>query len=422
MTPSDTQPFDRWESNVRTYCRAFPAVFSRAKNAEVFDENGRKWIDFFSGAGTLNYGHNPPSIQKKLVEYLTSDGIIHSLDSYTVAKREFLAKFGQTLLEPRGLDFKVQCCGPTGANAVEAALKLVRRVTGRDGIIAFGGAYHGMSLGAASITGGRSVRRARGVPVGHTHFVPYPVGPKGDFDSLGLLEHQLEDLSSGVDVPAAVFIETVQMDGGVYVAPEAFLQKLRALCDKHQMLLVVDDIQAGCGRSGKFFSFERAGITPDVVTVSKSIGGMGLPMALVLMKKSLDVWKPGEHTGTFRGHQLSFVAATAALELWSSSEFQSHLKSLGELLQGELAQKFKALDKRLEVRGIGGVLGVDTQRAGGEAQAAAVGRACFEAGLMIERCGREDTVLKVLPPLSIPLDQLREGCDILARALKQSLA
>ncbi|MBX7101636.1 MAG: diaminobutyrate--2-oxoglutarate transaminase [Myxococcaceae bacterium] len=416
---SDTQPFERWESNVRSYSRAFPAVFSRAKNAEVWDEQGRKWIDFFSGAGTLNYGHNPPSIQKKLVEYISSDGIVHALDSYTVAKREFLARFGKDVLEPRGLDFKVQCCGPTGANSVEAALKLVRRVTGRDGVIAFSGAYHGMSLGAASITGAKSTRRARGVSVGHTTFVPYPVGPMGEFDSLGLLRHQLEDLSSGVELPAAVFIESVQMDGGVYVAPEGFLRELRALCDKHQVLLVVDDIQAGCGRSGKFFSFERAGITPDVVTVSKSIGGMGLPMALLLMKKAHDVWKPGEHTGTFRGHQLSFVAATAALDLWTSAPFQSHLAALSALLQGELAARFKALNSRLEVRGIGGVLGVDVRNAGGEAAAAAVGRACFEQGLMIERCGREDTVLKVLPPLSIPLDQLRAGCAILEGELKR---
>lgn len=413
----NTSIFERRESNVRLYCRSFPAVFTRAKGSVIFDSQGRRYIDFFCGAGALNYGHNNDHLKRKLLEYLEGDGIIHALDAFTEAKRTFLERLEGVVLEPRGLDYRVQFCGPTGTNAVEAALKLVRKVTGRTGLFAFSGGYHGMTLGSTSVTSGRGVRRAAGVPLANTTFIPYPDGPHGPFDSLAYMQRLLEDSCSGVDLPAAVIVESAQMDGGVYVASAEWLQALRQLTQRHGILLICDDIQVGCGRSGRFFSFERAGITPDVVTLSKSIGGYGLPMSLLLMRPQLDKWQPGEHTGTFRGNQLAFVAATAALDLWEQEGFRQELAHKSEQL-GQVVREKVAPGE--QVRGLGMVYGIDLAHKGGHERARRVQELCFQRGLIIELCGREDTVLKVLPPLTTSLEELQAGCDILSTALREA--
>ncbi|WP_438010590.1 diaminobutyrate--2-oxoglutarate transaminase [Sorangium sp. So ce321] len=407
--------FEARESNVRLYCRKFPVVFSRARGSEVFDTSGKRYIDFLSGAGALNYGHNNEHLKRRLVDYLSSDGIVHALDTHTVAKREFLEQFQQTILHPRQLDYKVQFCGPTGTNSVEAALKLVRKVTGRTGVFAFAGAFHGMTLGSTSISSGRQVRASAGVPLANTTFIPYQDGPGGPFDSLAYMERLLEDPCSGVDLPAAVFVETIQMDGGVYVASPEWLKALRQLTQKHGILLVCDDIQVGCGRAGSFFSFERAGITPDLVTLSKSISGYGFPMALLLMRPELDQWRPGEHTGTFRGNQISFVGATAALDFWKSAAFESSIQQNGQLLSRTIRER---LAPGGAVRGIGMVYGIDLAQEGGFERARQVQARCFDQGLIIELCGRADAVLKVLPPLTTGAAQLEEGCAILHEALR----
>ncbi|NOK15673.1 diaminobutyrate--2-oxoglutarate transaminase [Corallococcus carmarthensis] len=410
-----TTVFEQRESNVRLYCHSFPAVFTRAKGSTIFDTQGKRYLDFFAGAGALNYGHNPEPIKRKVMEYLEGDGIVHALDAYTAAKRDFLTHFEKTILGPRGLEHKVQFCGPTGTNAVEAALKLARKVTKRTGLFAFTGAYHGMTLGSSAVTSSRGVRAAAGIPLGHTTFIPYPEGPKGPFDSLAFMERMLEDSCSGVDVPAAVIIESAQMDGGIYVASAEWLRALRKLTEKHGILLIVDDIQAGCGRSGQFFSFERAGIVPDLVTLSKSIGGYGFPMSLLLMKPALDQWRPGEHTGTFRGNQVAFVAATAALDYWTQEEFTKGLAAKSQLL-GELAREAAP---GLEVRGLGMAYGIDLTDHGGYERGKTVQQRCFQRGLILELCGRDDTVIKLLPPLTTSVDELREGVAILAAALSE---
>jgi len=411
----NTSIFERRESNVRLYCRSFPTVFTRAKGSVIFDEAGRRYIDFFCGAGALNYGHNNDHLKRKVIDYLQGDGIVHALDAFTEAKRAFLEHFETTVLNPRGLDHKVQFCGPTGTNAVEAALKLVRKVTGRTGIFAFTGGYHGMTLGSTSVTSGRGVRRAAGVPLAHTTFIPYPDGPHGPFDSLSYMQRLLEDSCSGVELPAAVIVETAQMDGGVYVASAEWLQALRQFTERHGILLICDDIQVGCGRLGSFFSFERAGITPDLVTLSKSIGGYGLPMSLLLMRPSLDKWQPGEHTGTFRGNQVAFVAATAALDFWAQEGFRQELAQKSEQLGRVVREKVAPQEK---VRGMGMVYGIDLASKGGYERAKRVQELCFQHGLIIELCGREDTVLKVLPPITTSLEELNAGCDVLASALR----
>lgn len=413
--------FEQYESNVRLYSRVFPTVFDRARNAELFDVKGRRFVDFFAGSGALNYGHNPQRIRQQLVQYLLDERVVHALDAHTVEKARFIRRFVDVVLQPRNLDYKIQFCGPTGTNAVEAALKLARKITGRTNVIAFHGGYHGMSMGSASVTGSLGVRRAFGVPLANTTFFPFEDGPQGKFDSLGLIRRTLADACSGTEKPAAIILECFQMDGGIYPASAEFLRDLRALCDETGAMLIADEIQVGCGRTGDFFSFEKAGIVPDFVTVSKSIGGYGLPMSLLLMKRSHDAWKPGEHTGTFRGHQLSFVAAAAALDFWQDDSFRASMEQNTQFLQVQMRQALESLHPKLQVRGRGMALGADVEHIGGPEMALRVQKRCFDAGLIIERCGREDTVLKLLPPLTIERPHLEEGCRALLQSLKHEL-
>jgi diaminobutyrate-2-oxoglutarate transaminase len=411
----DDAVFRDLESEVRMYCRKFPAVFHRAKGAELFSEDGRSFVDFFCGAGTLNYGHNNDFIKTRVLDYLTADGITHGLDMHTTAKREFLSRFAQTVLAPRDLDYKVQFCGPTGTDAVEAALKLARKATGRTGVIAFTGAYHGMSRGSLAVTGSGPARRAGGVRGEDVTFVPYEDGPLGRFDSLDLIERLLADPSSGVEPPAAVIVEPMQMEGGVYPASAEWLRGLRELTERHGILLILDEIQAGCGRTGRFFCFEHAGIRPDVVTLSKSLGGYGLPLSLTVFRRELDVWRPGEHTGTFRGNQLAFVAATAACELWAQPGFQAGLEAAAARLRA-FGAEVAGLDVGVGTRGLGVALGLDFGAAGAE-RAERVQRYAFEHGLLVETCGRRDEVIKVLPPVAVDPAVLDRGLAVLRAGL-----
>lgn len=413
--------FETGESAVRSYSRAFPAVFTSAKGDVLVGQDGTRYIDFLAGAGTLNYGHNPDPVKDELIEYLRTDGLVHGLDLSTSAKAGFLEALRTLVLEPRGLDYKVQFTSPSGTNAVEAALKVARLATGRTNVVAFGGGFHGVSTGSLAATGSTYYREGLEATLPQVTHIPYPVSPLGDFDSLGLLRRLLDDPSSGVDKPAAVLLETVQGEGGVWVAPVAFLQELRELCDRHGILLVVDDIQAGCGRTGTFFSFERAGITPDLVTLSKAIGGYGLPMAIVLIKPEYDIWRPGQHNGTFRGHQLAFVAAAAALRhYWSDDAFVRQIRTKADLvtdfLQRRIAQPFGA-----GVRGIGLMQAVDLTDVPG-VEAGQVSRRCFDKGLIVETCGRRDEVLKILPPLTVSQVNLSAGLQTLVDALTELTA
>ncbi len=417
-----TALFEQLESNVRTYCRSFPAVFKKAKGALLFDEHDRVYIDFLAGAGALNYGHNPDFIKHRLIEYLMDDGISQGLDLHTVAKREFLQTFHDVVLAPRSLDYKVQFCGPTGANSIEAALKLARLATGRTSIVSFTGGWHGMTAGCLAVTGNKEHRAAAGVPLHSVVRCPYPVGPHAIDNGLELLRSWCIDSSSGVELPAAVILETVQAEGGIYVAPSQWLRQLRRLCDELEILLIVDDVQAGCGRTGTFFSFERADITPDIVCLSKSIGGYGLPMSLVLMRRDLDIWQPGQHTGTFRGNQLAYVAATAALGLWHDEDFQHQIQQRSRLIESYLSERIALLHPSISYRGLGMIWGLDLGQVGSTAVAKRVSKRCFDNGLIIERCGRDDETLKLLPPLNIDTKHLVEGLEILHSALQYELA
>ena len=407
--------FEKYESEVRSYCRAFPVVFDRSEGCFMYDENGNKFLDFFSGAGALNYGHNNPYIIDKMMKYLQHGGILHALDMNTAAKREFLTKFEEKILKPRGLDYKVMFPAPTGTNAVESAFKLARKVKGRQTIFAFQGAFHGMSLGALAATSHAYPRAASGTPLLGITFMPYPYGFNNSFDTIGYIQNVIEDDHSGSEVPAAIVVETVQAEGGIIPVSAEWLRRLRALCDKHGILLIVDDIQIGCGRTGAFFSFEEAGIVPDMVTLSKSIGGIGLPMSLLLMKPELDIWGPAEHNGTFRGNQLAFVAADAALDVFEKEDIAGHVKQIEKFLVNYIKENILPIDSRIEYRGRGLIYGIDfTALDASGALAGRISKKCFENGLIIERSGRNDTVLKILPPLVITEEEIKQGLDIIA--------
>lgn len=406
--------FEKLESQVRTYSRMFPAVFNKAKGPFIYDEHGKEYIDFFAGAGAINYGHNNPAISKAMIEYIQQDGIIHSLDKFTVAKRIFLDKLDSYILGPRYLDYKIQFCGPTGTNAVEAALKLSRKAKQRTGVIAFTNAFHGLSLGALAITGNSYYKNDFSTAKMQVAFMPYDryLGP--DIDTSNVLRKYLDDKSSGVNIPAAIILETVQAEGGVNVASIEWLKKIEKICKEFDIVLIVDDIQVGNGRSGDFFSFERAQIKPDIVTLSKSIGG-GMPLSILLIKPELDIWKPGEHTGTFRGNNLSFVAGAKALEYWKTDEFSNNVKEKSKLLK-ILLQNIMAKHPALitEVRGIGLIAGMVIP---GDGICTKVSQEAFKQGVIIELAGPKDEVIKFLPPLIIDEKTLKKGVAILEQSI-----
>ena len=416
----NTSVFENYESEVRSYCRHFPTVFTKAKGASFYDEDGNKYIDFFCGAGAVNYGHNNPEIKQKLIDYLMSDGITHALDMYTVPKREFIETFEEKILKPRGLNYKIQFPGPTGTNANEAALKLARKVKGRRNIFALMGAFHGMTLGSLALTTDKSSRRGAGVDLNNVTFIPAPyMFP--ELDTIKYMETLIKDDHSGVEKPAALFIETVQAEGGVRVFDVEWLKAVRKFCDDYDILMVVDDVQIGCCRSGSFFSFERAGIVPDMVTMSKSIGGYGLPLAITLFKPELDVWTPGEHNGTFRGNQLAFVAAKAGLEFMLENDVPTMTKRKGAIVEKFIEEEILPLDSRLKHRGIGLIQGIEFGAISPDVAEAVIEK-CFAKGLVIEGAGRKNSVVKIMPPLVISEEELQTGLEIIRESVKEALS
>ncbi|MFR9727141.1 diaminobutyrate--2-oxoglutarate transaminase [Streptomyces sp. MS19] len=417
ITQPDLSVFTTLESEVRSYCRGWPTIFDRARGSHMFDEDGRTYLDFFAGAGSLNYGHNNPVLKRALLDYLERDGVTHGLDMSTTAKRAFLETFRSTVLHPRGLDYKVMFPGPTGTNAVEAALKLARKVKGRESIVSFTNAFHGMSLGALAVTGNAFKRAGAGIPLVHGTPMPFDDYLDGRTPDFIWFERLLGDAGSGLNKPAAVIVETVQGEGGINVARPEWLRGLADLCKRHDMLLIVDDIQMGCGRTGTFFSFEEAGIVPDIVTLSKSISGYGLPMSLTLFSPELDIWEPGEHNGTFRGNNPAFVTAAAALDTyWSDGGMEKQTVARGEQVETALRQ-LAAEHTGAAYRGRGLVWGLtfeDPERA------AAVCRRAFELGLLVETSGPQSEVVKLLPALTITPEELDEGLRTLTRAVRET--
>lgn len=409
--------FEKYESEVRSYCRVFNEVLDYAKGSIIKDTNGKEYIDFFCGAGAVNYGHNNDYIKEKVINYLNNDRIMHALDMYTKAKEDFIEYFETQILEPRGLNYKIQFPGPTGTNAVEAALKLARKVKQRSNIWCLMGCFHGMTLGSLALTSDKESREGAGIELSNVTHIPAPYMFK-NLDTIEYMQTLLDDDHSGIEKPAALILETVQAEGGIWVFENEWLQRVREFCTKNDILLIVDDIQVGCARTGTFFSFERANIIPDMVVLSKSIGGYGMPFALTLFKPELDKWLPGEHNGTFRGNQLAIVAAKAGLEFMKENNIEKEVQRKQEIVKKFLETEVKPISKDFEIRGIGLIWGIETHNG---VLAKKISTECFKAGLIVERAGRDNSVVKLMPALTIDDETLLKGLNILKDTIKGTI-
>nr|WP_319518661.1 diaminobutyrate--2-oxoglutarate transaminase [uncultured Martelella sp.] len=410
--------FKRRESAARSYCRSMPATFTRASGSEIFDKDGNRWIDFLAGCSSLNYGHNDADMKAALIEHISSDGIAQGLDLHTDTKSDFLKAMETHILKPRGMDHKVMFTGPTGANAVEAAMKIARKSTGRTNVIAFTNGFHGVTMGALAATGNGYHRGGASMDTSGVTRIPYDDYADG-VDSAALLEQMLADPSSGVDEPAAIMFETVQGEGGLNAASPEWIRRMADIAHNHGALLIIDDIQAGSGRTGHFFSFEEMGVTPDIITMAKSVSGFGLPMALVLVRPEHDVFGPAEHNGTFRGNTHAFVTARVAIEkFWTDDRFQKELAEKSTMLTGALS-RIAAEIPAATLKGRGLMQGVDV---GSGELAEEICARSFDKGLIIETSGNEDQVVKVLAPLTTSEETFSEGFDILLEAVRETMA
>ena len=413
----EKEVFEKYESEVRSYCRVFTEVLDYAKGSIIKDTNGKEYIDFFCGAGAVNYGHNNNYIKEKVIKYLQDDRIMHALDMYTKAKKDFIEYFEEEILKERNLNYKIQFPGPTGTNAIEAALKLARKVKKRNNIWCLMGCFHGMTLGSLALTSDKESRQGAGVSLENVTHIPAPYMFK-DLDTIDYMQTILDDDHSGIEKPAAIIIETVQAEGGIWVFEKDYLQRLRKLCDDNDILLIVDDVQVGNARTGTFFSFERANIVPDMVTLSKSIGGYGMPFALTLIKPELDIWAPGEHNGTFRGNQLAMVASKAGLEFMKQNHIEEKVRQKGEIVKEFLEKEIKPINSNIEIRGIGLIWGIETHN---ETIAKKISTDCFKSGLIVERAGRNNSVVKIMPPLTIDEETLLKGLNILKQNVEENM-
>ena len=411
----DTTIFEQHESEIRGYCRAYPTVFASASNARQVSEDGTSYIDFFAGAGVLNFGHNNPRMKEAMIEFLQADGVAHSLDTYTTTKRDFIARFHEVVLAPRGMEHEMQFMGPTGSNAVEAAMKLARLATGRREIVAFSHGFHGMTLGSLAATANHAFRQWAGVPLTDVVRLPFETAPGG---RTGVADYAaaLRDPSSGVTAPAAFLVEPMQAEGGVNVASREWLHEVQDLAREVGALFIIDDIQAGVGRTGGYFSFDGMDLDPDIITLAKGLGGFGTPIAMNLNKPEVDAhWSPGAHTGTFRGQGLSFLAGTVALDYFTDEAFLADVLAKGQTMRERLTALTAAHPEQdWEVRGRGMMQALDT---GDGAFAKQVQQECFERGLLIGPCGSGGRVIKLIPPLTIPEEDLHEGLDLLEQAV-----
>ncbi|MFC0820327.1 diaminobutyrate--2-oxoglutarate transaminase [Moraxella marmotae] len=427
---------DQMESNVRSYPRKLPLAIAKAQGCWVTDVEGNEYLDCLAGAGTLALGHNHPATINAIKDVLDSGLPLHTLDITTPIKDAFTEK----LLSFFPQDFVLQFCGPTGADGTEAAIKLAKTYTGRDNVIAFSGGYHGMTHGSLAMTGNLSAKEKVGNLMAGVQFMPYPheyrcplgLGGEAGVDALTYyFENFIEDVESGVVKPAAVILEAIQGEGGVVPAPAKWLQKIREVTAKHGIVLILDEVQAGFARSGKMFAFEHAGITPDVVVMSKAVGG-GLPLCVLAINKKFDAWSPAGHTGTFRGNQLAMAAGYNVLEEISKNNLAENSRIQGEFLRDEL-QKIAAEYPCIgHVRGRGLMTGIEivderqpadrmgSYPADGQL-AAAIQKACFNNKLLLERGGRGGTVVRLLCPITITREECQEVIVRFKKAVAEAL-
>lgn len=427
---------NQMESNVRSYPRKLPLAIAKAQGCWVTDVEGNEYLDCLAGAGTLALGHNHSATINAIKDVLDSGLPLHTLDITTPIKDAFTEK----LLSFFPKDFVLQFCGPTGADGTEAAIKLAKTYTGRDNVIAFSGGYHGMTHGALAMTGNLSAKQKVGNLMAGVQFLPYPheyrcplgLGGEAGVDALTYyFENFIEDVESGVVKPAAVILEAIQGEGGVVPAPKKWLQKIREVTAKHDIVLILDEVQAGFARSGKMFAFEHAEIVPDVVVMSKAVGG-GLPLAVLAINKKFDAWSPAGHTGTFRGNQLAMAAGYNVLTQISQNNLADNARIQGEFLRTELQKIASQYPCIGHVRGCGLMMGIEIVDERQEADhmgsypaddklAAAIQKACFDNKLLLERGGRGGTVVRLLCPITITTDECQEVITRFKKAVGEAV-
>ena len=426
------------ESNARSYPRKFPFAIAKAKGSWVTDVEGNKYLDFLCGAGTLALGHNDSEINQTMVDLLTGDAPLHTLDLTTPVKDKFVHTLLSLLPGELKDNAKVQFCSPSGTDAVDAALKLCKTATGRSSVIAFQGGYHGMGHGALALTGNLTAKNKVNGLMPNVHFFPYPYSYRCPFGLGGeagvkaactYFEHVLKDPESGITKPAAVILEPIQGEGGVIPAPVEFLQTIRRVTEELDIPLIVDEIQCGIGRSGKFFAFEYAGIVPDVILASKAIGG-SQSLSVVIYNKKLDKWEQGAHAGTFRGNQLAMAAGTVVMNRVSQPEFLAEVVEKGKIIEERLLA-LKAKTKIIgDVRAKGLMIGTEFVNPKGQPDAigslpasgeiaAKVQKICFENGFVAEKGGRGGSVMRCLCALNITKDEINTAMDIFEKVVLQ---
>lgn len=424
------------ESNARTYARSFDRLFVRGAGSLVWDADGRDYIDLLACAGALPLGHNPPEVMAQVNDFLRAGPLLQGLDLATPAKLEFVDELLQTLPPAFAADCRLQFCGPTGADAVEAALKLFKTVTGRRSVVAFHGAYHGMTAGALALMGKLGPKTAFANAQSDIHFFPYPSdtscpfavgGVQGQDLGLAYLEHVLCDPESGMAPPALVILEAIQGEGGCHPAPARWLRALREITERHGIPLVIDEVQTGFGRTGHMFAHEIAGIVPDALVLSKALGG-GFPLAVLAYHSRHDRWLPGAHAGTFRGNQIAMAAGAATMRQLRAHGLAAQANATGAHLRRGLASLGEAWPCIGEVRGRGLMLGMDIVSGPAEkrrpdgALAARLKRACFEHGVIVETGGRHGAVMRLLPALTISEAEIDEALRRITTAFSSCLA
>ena len=416
-----------WESSARSYVRSLPVVFAHAEGPWLIDTAGRRYLDFLGGAGVMVLGHNHPAVRAAVAA--DEAPVINGLDLLTTAKLAFVERLRAILPWSMASSHKLHFCGPTGSDAIEAALKLAALATGRRGVIAFAGGYHGMTQGALSVSSSRRLREAGLLAPAAVTFCPYPYPLRfpepyrtpaaATAFCLASLRMMIEDNHSGIGLPGMVLLEAVQGEGGTIVAPSAFLVGVAELCRRHGILLALDEIQSGMGRTGRWFAFEHAGIEPDIVCLSKGVGG-GYPLSLLLFHRRLDVWRPGDHIGTFRGQQIAMTAGRATIETIVADGLLANAARLGAQLRRGIEKAALGHQAVAEVRGRGMMLGIEMEAHRGVAAgtlAARLQAALFAAGVVVEVGGRDGAVVRLLPPLTTGVEEVGLFLAAFARAL-----
>ncbi|WP_137290999.1 diaminobutyrate--2-oxoglutarate transaminase [Natronorubrum halophilum] len=427
----------RRESNARTYPRSLPLAIERADGAILEDVDGNEYVDCLAGAGTLALGHNHPAVVERMEELLERGRAVHTLDLTTPVKERFVDRLLESLPDEFADNARVQFCSPAGTDAVEAALKLVKTATGNRSMLAFQGGYHGMTHGALGLMGDTEPKEPIPGLMPDVHHLPYPHAYRCPFGlggedcwrtSAEYVDRTLSNPDSGIVDPAGMIVEPVQGEGGAVPAPAEWLREMRRVTREHDIPLIVDEIQTGLGRTGELYAVEHADVVPDVMTLSKAVGG-GLPLSVVVYDDSLDIWEPGAHAGTFRGNQLGMAAGTATIEYVLENDLEDHAAEMGDRLRGHLEETAATFEAVGDVRGRGLLLGMELVDTDGEPDslghapadgdlASAVQSAAFDRGLVVETGGRHGSVVRFLPPLSISASRIDEIGEIVHESVR----